>query len=95
MAISANSKKVLKYLQEHPTENITAKALAATLGLSDKTVNACFTSSIQKKELGYREPVTVKAEAAEGVEVEVTYKYLRLNEAGMAYDPDAQAETAE
>ena len=85
MAISVNSKNVLKYLQEHPTENLTAKALAEKLGLSDKTVNACFTSSIQKKDLGYRDPVTV--EAAEGIEV--TYKYLRLNEAGMAYDPDA------
>ena len=84
MAISANSKNVLKYLQEHPNENITAKSLANVLGLSDKTVNACFTSSIQKKELGYREAVTV--DAGEGIEV--TYKYLRLNEAGMAYDPD-------
>ena len=85
MAISVNSKNVLKYLQEHPGEDITANQLAEKLGLSSKTVNACFTSSIQKKEYGFRETVVI--DCGDGVKAEK--KYLRLTDAGMAFDPDA------
>lgn len=90
MAISVNSKNVFKFLQEAEAagQKYTANQVAEKLGLSSKTVNACFTSSIQRKEMGYREVETI--DIGDGVTAEK--KYLRLNDAGIAFDPDAPAD---
>ncbi len=88
MAMSENSKTVLNYLKSVNGTDVTAKDVAAATGLDVKTVNPCFTSAIQKKELGYREEAEI--ELADGTHAKV--KFLRLNDAGMAFDPDAVVE---
>lgn len=91
MAISTNSKMILNYLKENANADLTAADVATALDLNDKVVNGAFTSAIQRKELGYREEAEV--ELADGSHKKV--KFLRLNDAGMAFDPDAVEEAAD
>lgn len=88
MAMKTSSKMVLNYLKENANADLTAADVAAALGLTDKQVNGAFTSAIQRKELGYREACEV--ETADNKHKEV--KFLRLNDAGMAYDVNSDAE---
>lgn len=85
MAMSANSKKVIKYLKEINGQNVTAADVAEALELDKKQVNGIFTSAIQRKGLGVRTPAEV--ELADGSHEKV--KFLSLTEEGMAFDPDA------
>lgn len=89
MAMSVNSKNVFKFLQEAEAagQKYTANQIAEKLGLSSKTVNACFTASIQRKDMGYREVKVIEVDPEEGITVEK--KYLRLNDEGKAFDLDA------
>lgn len=84
MAISENSKKVITFLRENADKDLIAADVAAALDLGVKTVNACFTASIQNKEYGYREEAQVQDETGKYVNV----KFLRLNDAGMSFDLD-------
>ena len=86
MAISENSIKVLNYLKDNHGKDMTAADVADALGLPKKTVDACFTSSIQRKEYGYREEAEI--EVADGHK---KAKFLKLNEQGLNYDPTASA----
>lgn len=86
MAISANSKLVIKFLQENHGQQFTAADVAQELGLTKKQVDGIFTSAIQKKELGVRIPAEV--EMADGTHEKV--KLLQLTEAGLALDVDAE-----
>ena len=88
MAMKENSKKVLNYLKEINGENVTAADVAETLGLEKRQVDGIFTSAIQRKGLGIRTPAEVELE--DGTHKAV--KFLSLTEAGMAFDPDADAE---
>lgn len=81
-----NSVKVLNYLKEKKGVNLTAADVAEALGLEKKSVNGIFTSAIQRKNLGER--VEAQVEDAEGKTV--TVKFLKLNDAGMAFDPNAE-----
>lgn len=85
MAMSVNSKAVFKYLQENNGQDLTSADVAAALGLEKKTVDGCFTSSIQKKGYGVRVPAEVELE--DGTHKAI--KLLTLNETGMAFDVDA------
>lgn len=94
MAISSNSKMILNYLKENAGADLTAADVAAALGVDAKVVNGAFTSAIQRKELGYREEAEV--EVVDGDKVShKKVKFLRLNNAGMAFDPDATEEAAD
>lgn len=88
MAMKTSSKMILNFLKENAGADMTAADVANTLGLTDRQVNGAFTSAIQRKELGYREECEV--ETADGKHK--TVKFLRLNDAGMAFNPDADAD---
>lgn len=83
-----NSKKVLEYLKSVNGANVTAADVAEALGISKKSVDGIFTSAIQRKQLGVRIPAEIEVE--DGTHKQV--KFLSLTPAGMAFDPDADAE---
>lgn len=88
MAMSANSKKVFEYLQNHKGEDFTAADVAAALELEKRQVDGIFTSAIQRKNLGIRVPAEIELE--DGTHKAV--KFLKLTDAGMAFDPASEAE---
>ena len=88
MAMKENSKKVLNYLKEVNGEPVTAADVALATGLDKRQVDGIFTSAIQRKNLGFRTPAEIELEDGSHKQV----KFLALNEAGLAFDPDADAE---
>ena len=88
MAMKPNSKTVLEYLKAHNGENLTAADVADATGLEKKQVDGIFTSAIQRKGLGVRIPAEIELEDGSHKQV----KFLTLTPAGMAFDPDADAE---
>lgn len=91
MAMSDNSKKVLNYMKEINGADVTAADVAAALGLEKRQVDGIFTSAIQRKGYGVRIPAEVEMEDGSHKPV----KFLKLTDAGMAFDPDAVVEAAE
>lgn len=91
MAMSDNSKKVLNYMKEINGADVTAADVAAALGLEKRQVDGIFTSAIQRKGYGVRVPAEVELEDGSHKPV----KFLKLTDAGMAFDPDAVVEAAE
>lgn len=85
--MKANTKAIIGYLQQNPDADVTAKDLADILGLTDKQVNGSFTAAIQRKELGFR-VVAERLNPETGRHQEC--KFLKLNDAGMAIDLDAE-----
>ena len=51
MAMSENTVKVLDYLKANKGVDVTAADVAADLGLEKRTVDGCFTSGIQRKNI--------------------------------------------
>lgn len=88
MAMSENTRRVFDYVKEHGDNDITAADVAEALGLPKKTVDGCFTSGIQRKDLGYR--VLAEVELEDGTHQAV--KFLKLNDNGFAFDPDEEAD---
>lgn len=88
MAMSENSAKVLNYLKGINGENVTAADVAEALNLEKRSVDGIFTSAIQRKNLGVRVPAEIELE--DGTHKQV--KFLQLTDAGMAFDPTADAE---
>ena len=88
MAMKENSKKVLNYLKEINGANVTAADVAEALGLEKRQIDGIFTSALQRKGLGVRVPAEIELE--DGTHKAV--KFLRLTDAGMAFDPDAEVE---
>jgi len=85
MAMKPNTLAVLNYLKENHGKDLTAAEVAETLGLEKRQVDGIFTSAIQRKQLGFRE----EAEITLADNSHQKVKYLRLTEAGLAFDPDA------
>ena len=88
MAMKENSKKVLNYLKEVNGQQVTAADVAEALGLEKRSVDAIFTSAIQRKGLGVRTPAEIELD--DGTHKAV--KFLSLTAEGMNFDPDADAE---
>lgn len=88
MAMKENSVKVLNYLKEINGSNVTSGDVAAALDLEKRQVDGIFTSAIQRKGLGIRVPAEVELE--DGTHKAV--KFLKLTDAGMAFDPASEAE---
>jgi hypothetical protein len=86
--MSENSAKVLNYLKGINGENVTAADVAEALNLEKRSVDGIFTSAIQRKNLGVRVPAEIELE--DGTHKQV--KFLQLTDAGMAFDPTADAE---
>ena len=84
MAMSEKSAKVLNYLKSIGDADVTATDVAEAIGMDRKSVDPCFTSLV-KKGLGERVPAEVELE--DGTHKQV--KFLKLNAAGMAFDPNA------
>jgi hypothetical protein len=88
MAMKENSKNVLNYLKEVNGTKVTAADVAEALGLEKRQIDGIFTSAIQRKGLGVRTPAEIELE--DGTHKQV--KFLSLTPAGLAFDPDADAE---
>lgn len=88
-AMSEKAKKVLAYLKGVNGENVTAHDVSDALGLPVNSITGTFNSFV-KKGLGVREAAEIEIE--DGTHKQV--KFLKLTDAGMAYDP-AAAEAAE
>ncbi len=88
MAMKENSKNVLNYLKGINGENVTAADVAEALGLEKRQIDGIFTSALQRKGLGIRVPAEVELEDGSHKAV----KFLKLTDAGMAFDPDAEVE---
>jgi hypothetical protein len=88
MAMKENTRKVFDYLKENAGVNVTAADVAETLGLEKRQVDGIFTSALQRKGLGIRVPAEVELEDGSHAAV----KFLQLTDAGMGFDPDADAE---
>ena len=88
MAMTEISKNVLNYLKCINGENVTAADVAAALGLEKRQIDGIFTSALQRKGLGVRVPAEIELE--DGTHKAV--KFLKLTDAGMAFDPDAEVE---
>lgn len=78
------TRKVLEYLKEHADEDLTSADVAEALGLEKRQVDGIFTSALQRKKYGVREPAEI--ELSDGSHQKV--KFLRLTEAGLNLDPD-------
>jgi len=89
--MSDNTAKILNYLKEMNGENVTAKDIAEALDLDVRVVNGAVTSGLQKKELAERIPATIEVQNEDGATVTKEVKFIKLTEAGMAFDPTATA----
>ena len=81
-----NSKAVLNYLKTVDGSDVTAADVAEAVGLEKRQVDGIFTSAIQRKGYGFREAAEVTLDDGSHKPV----KYLRLTEAGLSLDPDAE-----
>lgn len=81
-----NTKAVIKYLQGLGNKDVTAADVAEALDLPKKSVDGVFTMAIQKKDLGFRQEAEIEVEEGK----HKTVKFLKLNDAGMALDVDAE-----
>ena len=88
MAMKENSKNVLNYLKSINGQNVTSADVAGALGLEKRQVDGIFTSAIQRKGLGIRVPAEIELD--DGTHKAV--KFLKLTDAGMAFDPASEAE---
>lgn len=88
--LKENSRKVFDYVKSVNGENITASDIATATGLEVRQVNGIVTSAFQRKGLMERIPAEIELE--DGTHKPV--KFIKLTEAGAAFDPDAEA-TAE
>ena len=86
--LKPNSKLVLDYVKTHDGEDFTAADIAAAVNLEVKSVNGIVTSAFQKKGLMVREEAEV--ELSDGTHKKV--KFIRLTDAGRAFDPSVNAD---
>lgn len=87
--MTENSRKVLDYLKAAgPGVKFTTKQVQEALGFEKAGSVTGSVTGLVKKELAERFVETVETEDGKTKEV----KYFALNEAGMAYDPDAVTE---
>jgi hypothetical protein len=78
----------LNYLKGINGADVTSGDVAEALGLEKRQVDGIFTSAIQRKNLGIRVPAEIELE--DGTHKAV--KFLKLTDAGMAFDPASEAE---
>lgn len=93
---SVNAVKVLNFLKENFGKEFTKRQIADALNISISAVTGTI-NSLQKPEKGYvittRTEDVVEQEATETRKAKIkTVPYHTLTEAGLAYDPVAEAE---
>lgn len=84
--LKPNSRTVYEYVKANDGKNMTAADIAEGTGLDVKVVNGIVTSAFQKKDLMERIPAEIELEDGSHKAV----KFIRLTEAGKAFDPDAE-----
>ena len=90
VAVSEKSLVVLNYLKEIGDANVTAADIAEALGLEKKTVDGVVTAGlIRNKNLAERVPAQIEVEDAEGNKTYKDVKFIKLTDAGKAYDHEA------
>ena len=89
--LKPNSKLVYDYVKENGDSKITAADIAEGTGLEVRQVNGIVTSAFQRKGLMERVPAEVELEDGSHKPV----KFIRLTEAGMEFDPEADDKDAE
>lgn len=85
-AMKENTRKVFEFLKVHNDEDLTAADVAEALDLEKRQVDGIFTSALQRKQLGERIPA--EREEQDGSHTKI--KLLKLTEAGLAFNPDAE-----
>jgi hypothetical protein len=86
MAMTDNTRKVWEFLKANGDADMTAAEVAAALGMEKRQIDGIFTSGLQRKQLGVR--VEAERENEKGTHDKV--KFLKLTDAGLAFDPDAE-----
>lgn len=89
--LKPNSRLVYDYVKAHNGEDMTAADIAEAVSLDVKQVNGIVTSAFQKKGLMERIPAEIQLEDGSHKAV----KFIRMTDAGMAFDPDAEETKAE
>lgn len=77
---SENAQRIIRFLQDNPNVDLTAKELASAIGITSRSANGCITGLTRK---GLAQRISIRGEA--GVE----YKVVRLTDMGRQVDPDA------
>ena len=88
VAVSEKSLVVLNYLKEIGDANVTAADIADALGMEKKSVDGIVTSGLQRKGLTERVEAQIEVEE-DGNKKYKTVKFIKLTDAGKAYDHDA------
>ena len=76
---------VLDYLKGIGDENVTSEDIAKALDMTKKSVDGVVTSGLQKK--GLTERIPAEIELSDGTHK--TVKFIKVTEAGYAYDHEA------
>ena len=84
--LKPNSRTVFEFVKANQGKNITAADIAEGTGLETKQVNGIVTSAFQKK--GLMERIPAEMELPDGSHKAI--KLIKLTEAGLAFDPDAE-----
>lgn len=96
-----NSFNVFNYVREHEDENITAKDIAASLGLDVKQVNGIITAAFSRhrEEIDGEKVIVPLMERVEG-EIETvndedvvkheTVKFIKMTEVGRSYTAEVE-----
>lgn len=85
--LKPNSRLVFDFVKANDGKDMTAADIAEGTGLEVKSVNGIVTSAFQKKGLMERIPAEILDEATN---THKAVKFIRLTEAGKAFDPDAE-----
>lgn len=99
--IKENSYNVYQFVKEHEDENVTAKDIAAALGLDSRQVNGIITAAFQRhrEEVGDEKVIVPLMERVEGeLEIETedgkvkheTVKFIKLTAAGRAFECECE-----
>ena len=88
--MSEKTKTVLNYLKEIGDANVTSADIAAALGMEKKSVDGIVTSGLQRKELAQRIPAEIEVTKEDGTVAHQPVKFIKLTDAGKAFDPDAE-----
>lgn len=87
MAMSDNGKLVFGFLKDNFGKDMTAHAIAEACGVTVPTVTGVVNALVKK---GYAQRTEVEGEAEEGKKAPIV-KFISLTDAGLAFDPEAEA----
>lgn len=87
MAMSDNGKLVFGFLKDNFGKDMTAHDIAEACGVTVPTVTGVVNALVKK---GYAQRTEVEGEAEDGKKAPIV-KFISLTEAGLAFDPEAEA----